>query len=177
MKYLKNFKTESIGYDDDADTMARYQLFGVDTMMTFYFAGKSIENSKDIKILIEKYNKYYIEEISWIGGPVPARFVEFVNDFYFPCSRKESYPTINLELETMDMGKFIIGFSIIDKTCKLVNWGLLTNLLHCDPKYSERVRSEIGKYFRKEIQPRTIHEVINLLNLKIINPVDWQWHT
>lgn len=175
MKYLVSYR-ESTVYDD-AVTMARYQLFDASTTMSFYFNDESFTDVKDIKILIDKYNEFYIKENSWAGGPPPNEFIKFFNDNFSTSesNRNTFYPTINLELNTLDMGKIIIGFSLIDKKCKLFNWSQLGKLPNCDNEYSERVRSEIGKYFRQEIQKLNIYEVIKLLNLEIINPFDWVW--
>ena len=60
MKYLVSYR-ESMVYDD-AVTMARYQLFDATTTMSFYFNDESFTNVKDIKILIEKYNEFFIKE-------------------------------------------------------------------------------------------------------------------
>lgn len=177
MKYLVSYR-ESMVYDD-AVTMARYQLFDATTTMSFYFNDESFTNVKDIKILIEKYNEFFIKEKSWTGGPPPNGFIKFFNDNFSTSesNRKTFYPTINLELNTLDMGKLIIGFSLIDKKCKLFDWSQLEKLPNCDDKYSQRVVSEIGKYFRQEIQPLDIYGVIRILNLEIINPFDWEWQT
>jgi hypothetical protein len=176
MKYLTSYK-ESINYDDDAYTMARYQLFNASTTISFYFNNESFTDRKDIKILIKKYNEFYIKENSWIGGPQPNGFIKFFNKNYskLKSDRTTFYPTINLEIDTLDMGKLIIGFSLITKKCMLFNWKHLSKLTNYDFNYDQRVKSEIVNYFRNEIQPLNINEVIKLLSLEITNPVDWKW--
>ena len=181
MKYLKSYKIfESL--EDDADTMARYQLFGADTTMAFGFNREHITDVESIKDLIEKYNEFYVTGRSWSGGPPPRAFVEYFNKNYSEkgnASLSSWYPTIDLMIETLNYGTLILGFSIIDKKYKLINWGSLKAVGQYagkDEEYDKRVLSEISKYLHRElIDKLKIDEVIDNLNLKIKNKVDWEW--
>jgi len=185
MKHLKSYTLyetkifESI--DDDADTMARYQLFDADTTMAFDFNREYITDVESIKDLIEKYNYFYVSGNSWSGGP-PRAFVEYFNKNYSKkgdASMKTWYPTIDLMIETLNYGTLILGFSIIDKSYKLINWGSLEatgQYAGKDVIYDKRVLSEISKYINKElIDKLNMYEVIDILNLRIKNKVDWEW--
>jgi hypothetical protein len=181
MRYLKSYKIfESL--DDDADTMARYQLFGSDTTMAFDFNREFITDVESIKDLIQKYNQFYVSSKSWSGGPPPREFVDYFNKNYSAkgtASLSSWYPTIDLMIETLDYGTLILGFSIIDKSYKLINWGSLGAVGQYSGKdevYDKKVLSEISKYINKElINKLKIDEVIDILNLNIKNPVDWEW--
>ena len=50
MKFIKTYES----FDDDSDTMARYQLFNNDTTMSFYFNNEHITDPRFINHLIEK---------------------------------------------------------------------------------------------------------------------------
>jgi hypothetical protein len=82
-------------------------------------------------------------------------------------------------IETLNYGTLILGFSIIDKSYKLINWGSLEatgQYAGKDVSYDKRVLSEISKYINKElIDKLNMYEVIDILNLKITNKVDWDW--
>ena len=82
-------------------------------------------------------------------------------------------------IETLDYGTLIIGFSIIDKSYKLINWGSLGSVGEYSGKdqvYDARVLSEIKNYVGKELIGKLkLDEVIEILNLKIKNKVDWEW--
>jgi hypothetical protein len=166
--------------DDDADTMARYQLFSADTTMAFDFNREFITDIDSIKDLIEKYNRFYVEDKSWSGGPPPRRFVEYFNQNYSKkgnASLSSWYPTIDLIIETLDYGTLILGFSIIDKSYKLINWkslGPVGQYSGIDDVYDKRVLSEITKYI-KSIDKLNIDGVIDILNLNVKNKVDWVW--
>jgi hypothetical protein len=181
MRYLKTYKIFE-SFDDDADTMARYQLFGADTIMAFGFNREHITDVESIKDLIEKYNEFYVTGKSWSGGPPPRAFVEYFNKNYSEkgnASLSSWYPTIDLMIETLNYGTLILGFSIIDKSYKLINWGSLEatgQYAGKDVSYDKRVLSEISKYINKElIDKLNMYEVIDILNLKITNKFDWDW--
>ena len=170
-------------FDDDADTMARYQLFGADTTMAFDFNREYITDVESIKDLIEKYNHFYVSGNSWSGGPPPKDFIEYFNKNYSKkgdASMKTWYPTIDLMIETLNYGTLILGFSIIDKSYKLINWSSLEAVGEYagkDVAYDKRVLSEISKYINIElIDKLKLDEVVEILNLKIKNKVDWDWN-
>lgn len=175
MRYLKSYK---IFESDDADTMARYQLFEADTTMAFDFNREFITDVESIKDLIEKYNEFYVSGKSWGGGPPPRAFVEYFNKNYSKkgnASLSTFYPTIDLMIETPDYGTLIVGFSIINKSYKLFNWGSLTDSNNSSVSYDKNVLSEISKFVREEIMKMSLDEVIESLNLNIKNKIDWKW--
>ena len=92
---------------------------------------------------------------------------------------KTWYPTIDLMIETLNYGTLILGFSIIDKSYKLINWSSLEAVGEYagkDVAYDKRVLSEISKYINKElIDKLKLDEVVEILNLKIKNKVEWEW--
>ena len=173
MKYLKSYKIFE-SFDDDADTMARYQLFGADTTMAFEFNREFITDEESIKDLIEKYNEFYVKEKSWSGGPPPRGFVEYFNKNYSKnggASLSSWYPTIDLMIETPDYGILIVGFSIINKTKKLYNWGSLNK---SDIKYDQSVVREITNIV-KDMDKMTLDEVIDTFQLNVKNKIEWEW--
>ena len=177
-----NMSNLNESFDDDADTMARYQLFGADTTMAFDFNREYITDVESIKDLIEKYNHFYVSGNSWSGGPPPKDFIEYFNKNYSKkgdASMKTWYPTIDLMIETLNYGTLILGFSIIDKSYKLINWSSLEAVGEYagkDVAYDKRVLSEISKYINKElIDKLKLDEVVEILNLKIKNKVEWEW--
>ena len=175
MRYLKSYK---IFESDDADTMARYQLFEADTTMAFDFNREFITDVESIKDLIEKYNEFYVSGKSWGGGPPPRAFVEYFNKNYSKkgnASLSTFYPTIDLMIETPDYGTLIVGLSIINKSYKLFNWGSLTDSNNSSVSYDKNVLSEISKFVREEIMKMSLDEVIESLNLNIKNKIDWKW--
>jgi hypothetical protein len=182
IRYLRKYNLLNESFDDDADTMARYQLFGADTTMAFDFNREYITDVESIKDLIEKYNQFYVSGNSWSGGPPPKDFIEYFNKNYSKkgdASMKTWYPTIDLMIETLNYGTLILGFSIIDKSYKLINWGSLEAVGEYagkDVAYDKRVLSEISKYINKElIDKLKLDEVVEILNLKIKNKVEWEW--
>lgn len=175
MRYLKSYK---IFESDDSDTMARYQLFEADTTMAFDFNREFITDVESIKDLIEKYNEFYVSGKSWGGGPPPRAFVEYFNKNYSKkgnASLSTFYPTLDLMIETPDYGTLIVGFSIINKSYKLFNWGSLTDSNNSSVSYDKNVLSEISKFVREEIMKMSLDEVIESLNLNIKNKIDWEW--
>jgi hypothetical protein len=176
MRYLKPYKIfESV---DDADTMARYQLFEADTTMAFDFNREFITDIDSIKDLIEKYNEFYMSEGSWGGGPPPKGFIEYFNKNYSKkggASMKTFYPTLDLMIDTPDYGTLIVGFSIINKTYKLFNWGSLTDSNNSDVSYDKNVLSEISRFVREEVQKMNLDEVIDYLQLNVKNKIEWEW--
>ncbi len=173
MKYLKLFESF-----DDSDTMARYQLFEAETTMAFDFNREFITDPDSIKDLIEKYNYFYENGKSWSGGPPPREFVEYFNKNYSKkgnASLSSWYPTIDLMIQTPDYGKLIIGFSIINKSYKLFNWGSLSDSNNSDVNYDKSVLSEISKFVREEVQKMKLDEVIEHLQLNIKNKIEWEW--
>lgn len=173
MKYLKLFESF-----DDSDTMARYQLFEADTTMAFDFNREFIIDEESIKNLIEKYNEFYVKEKSWSGGPPPYGFIEYFNKNYSQkgnATRGTWYPTIDLMIKTHNYGTLIVGFSIINKSYKLFNWGSLTKSGNSSDDYDKKVLSEIGEFVREVISKMTIDEVIDYFHLNIENKVDWNW--
>jgi hypothetical protein len=173
MKYLKIYK---LFESDDSETMARFQLFGADATMAFDFNGEYFTDKEEILDLIKKYNYYYNKESTWSGGPSPSGFIDDFNTFYSKkrtASKKTFYPTVDLMIETPDYGTLILGFSVRDKSYKLINWGSLKPAGSTDPKYDENVLSEITKYVKAEINKLKLDEVIDLLQLNVKNKVDW----
>jgi len=159
---------------DDADTMARYQLFEASATMAFDFNREFITDEKSMKDLIEKYNEFYVKEKSWGGGPPPRGFVEYFNKNYSKnsnASLSSWYPTIDLMIETPDYGTLILGFSIINETMKLYNWG---SLKESDIKYDQSVVKEITNIV-KDMDKMTLDEVIDTFQLNVKNKIDWEW--
>jgi len=160
--------------NDDTDTMARYQIFEADTTMAFDFNREFITDEKSIKDLIEKYNEFYVKEKSWGGGPPPRGFVEYFNKNYSKkgnASLSTYYPTIDLMIETPDYGTLIVGFSIINKTKKLYNWGSLNK---SDIKYDQSVIREITNIV-KDMDKMKLDEVIDTFQLNVKNKIEWEW--
>jgi hypothetical protein len=173
MKYLKRFESF-----DDSDTMARYQLFEADATMAFDFNREFITDEESIKDLIEKYNESYLKGVSWRGGPPPREFVDYFNKSYSKkgdASMKTWYPTLDLIIHTPNYGNLIIGFSIIDKSYKLFNWGSLTDSNNSSVNYDKKVLSEISRFVREEIMKMNLDEVIDNLQLNIKNKIEWEW--
>jgi hypothetical protein len=69
----------------------------------------------------------------------------------------------------------IVGFSILDKSYKLFNWGSLTNSNNSSETYDKKVLSEISKFVREDIMKMKLDEVIESLNLNVKNKIDWEW--
>jgi hypothetical protein len=88
---------------------------------------------------------------------------------------KTWYPTIDLMIHTPDYGTLIVGFSIIDKSYKLFNWGSLTDSNNSSANYDKAVLSEISSFVRNEISKMNLDEVIEHLQLNIKNKIDWEW--
>lgn len=173
MKYLKLFESF-----DDSDTMARYQLFEAMTTMAFDFNSEYITDKESIKDLIEKYNEFYVSGKSWSGGPPPKYFIEYFNKNHSKkggASLKTFYPTIDLMIETPDYGTLIVGFSIINKSYKLFNWGSLTDSNNSSPDYDKSVLSEISRLVREDISKMSLDQVIDTFQLNIKNKVEWEW--
>jgi hypothetical protein len=173
MKYLKLFESF-----DDSDTMARYQLFEADTTMAFDFNREYITDEESIKDLIEKYNEFYVSGKSWSGGPPPRAFVEYFNKNHSKkgnASLSSWYPTLDLMIHTPNYGTLIIGFSIINKSYKLFNWGSLTDSNNSSANYDKSVLSEISRFVREDISKMTLDEVIDTFQLNIKNKIEWEW--
>ena len=159
---------------DDADTMARYQIFEAVATMAFDFNREFITDESSIKDLIEKYNEFYVKEKSWGGGPPPRGFVEYFNKNYSKkgnASLSSWYPTLDLMIETPDYGTLIVGFSIINKTKKLYNW---SSLKESDIKYDQSVVREIANIV-KDMNKMTLDEVIDTFQLNVKNKIEWEW--
>ena len=173
MRYIKLFESF-----DDSDTMARYQLFESDTTMAFDFNREYITDEESIKDLIEKYNEFYVSGKSWSGGPPPKDFIEYFNKNHSKkgdASMKTFYPTLDLMIHTPDYGTLIVGFSIINKSYKLFNWGSLTDSNNSDVNYDKSVLSEISRFVREDISKMTLDEVIDTFQLNVKNKIDWKW--
>ena len=173
MRYIKLFESF-----DDSDTMARYQLFEADATMAFDFNREYITDEESIKDLIEKYNEFYVSGKSWSGGPPPKDFIEYFNKNHSKkggASLKTFYPTIDLMIETPDYGTLIVGFSIINKSYKLFNWGSLTDSNNSNVNYDKSVLSEISRFVREDISKMTLDEVIDTFQLNIKNKIEWEW--
>lgn len=169
MRYLKLFESF-----EDTDTMARYQIFEADATMAFDFNREFITDEESIKDLIEKYNEFYVKEKSWGGGPPPRGFIEYFNNNYSQkgnASLSSWYPTLDLMIETPDYGTLIVGFSIINKTKKLYNWGSLNK---SDIKYDQSVVREITNIV-KNMDKMTLDEVIDTFQLNVKNKIEWEW--
>lgn len=180
MKHLKTYKIfESDDYNDDSETMARYQLFEADCEMAFEFDKGLTTDIDEIKMFIEKYNETVVKSNQWTGGPVNIQFVDFWNEYYKgdrrPSTTKSFKPTVCLLIKTDDYGTLQIGYSPITKKSVLINWG---GVKFEDPaEYDERVMSEILKYAKNEIfnNKLTIDETIEHLQLNVKNKIDWEW--
>jgi hypothetical protein len=173
MRYLKLFESF-----DDSDTMARYQLFEADTTMAFDFNREYITDEESIKDLIEKYNEFYVSGKSWSGGPPPRAFVEYFNKNHSKkgnASLSSWYPTLDLMIHTPNYGTLIIGFSIINKSYKLFNWGSLTDSNNSSADYDKSVLSEISRFVREDISKMTLDEVIDTFQLNVKNKIEWEW--
>lgn len=181
MKHLKTY--EELSISDESDQIAHDELFGVKATLAFDFNREFIDDVDAIKDLIEKYNHFYIKEKSWSGGPPPRSFVEYFNKTYSKkgnASLSTWYPTIDLIIETKNYGNLILGFSIIDKSYKLFNWGGLAipdvfTTGNREESFNKNVLSEIGKYVREQLNKMTLEEVIDELNLDVKNYFEWNW--
>lgn len=165
--------------NDDADTMARYQLFEANCEMAFEFDKGLTTDINEIKMFIEKYNETVVKSGQWMGGPVNREFVNFWNEYYKadrrPATTKAWKPTVCLLIMTHDYGTLQIGYSMISKKPVSINWG---GIKFEDPtEYDEKVMDEILKYARTEIDDKdlTIDETIEHLQLNVKNKVDWEW--
>ena len=184
MRYLKTYEELFINYnDDESEQIAHDELFGVKATLAFDFNREFIHDVSSIKDLIEKYNHFYIKEKSWSGGPPPRSFVEYFNKTHSKkgnASLSTLYPTIDLIIESKNYGKLILGFSIIDKSYKLFNWGGLAipdvfTTGNREESFNKNVLSEIGKYVREHLNKMTLEEVIDELNLDVTNYFEWDW--
>ncbi len=177
----KEFLLES----NDSDTMARYQLFGADTLMSFSFGNKDITNVDDIKMLIEVYNKTYNEGKEWGGGPVSKQFIEYFKNYLMDNAKPEEIiflprgvwkPVISLMIMTPEYGVLNIGFSLKTKKATSIN---SKNIMPLELKsgYDESVISEIYNYACTKIYNTELHidQAINLLRLNVLNEVQWDW--
>lgn len=177
MKHLQTYKLFESDDSDDSDIMARYQLFGADTTISFGFNKKNITDPKGIKDLIRVYKETYT---GWGGGPENQDFIDYFNKNYDGnATRKAWYPTINLTIHTVNYGNMIIGFGLKDKQQKLMNWGSLSTNTAGEELYNNKVVSEISKYVRDEVNDKhlTIDKTIELLNLNVNHKIDWDWET
>jgi hypothetical protein len=175
VNHLKTYKLfESIDAGD-ADTEARYQIFGADATIGFYFDRKLITDPDSINDLINVYKKTYS---GWSGGPESRDFIDYFNKNYDgSADRKSWYPTINVVIHTPDYGDITVGFGIIDKKYKLTGNNIKSPSTHGSyDNYHNTVISEIGKFILSQIKDTTIDEFIDLLNLNV-NIVDWDWNS
>lgn len=184
MRYLKTYEEIFINYNyDESDQIAHDELFGVKATLAFDFNREFIHDVDAIKDLIENYNHFYIKEKSWSGGPPPRSFVEYFNKTYSKkgnASLSTWYPTIDLIIQSKNYGNLILGFSIIDKSYKLFNWGGLAipdafTTGNREESFNKNVLSEIGKYVREQLNKMTLEEVIDELNLDVTNYFEWEW--
>ena len=184
MRYLRTYEELFINYnDDESEQTAHDELFGVKANLAFDFNREFIHDVSSIKDLIEKYNHFYIKEKSWSGGPPPRSFVEYFNKTHSKkgnASLSTLYPTIDLIIESKNYGKLILGFSIIDKSYKLFNWGGLAipdafTTGNREEDFNKNVLSEIGKYVREHLNKMTLEDVIDELNLDVTNYFEWEW--
>lgn len=178
MKLIKKYSTfikESSEFSDEYD-IARDQLFGAKTTIAFDFNREFITDVESIKDLIEKYNHFYIKEKSWSGAPPPLGFIKIFNDKYSKkknASRSSWYPTIDLMINTPDCGTIIVGFSIINKSYKLLN------CVSLNTKADKNVLSEMKSYIVNEISQgkKGFEETIDFLDLDVENMIDWEWNS
>jgi hypothetical protein len=161
-----------------SDQIADSLLFNAETTMVFEFNREIITDVESIKDLIEKYNKFYVEDKSWSGGPPPRRFVEYFNQNYSQkknASLSSWYPTINLVIDIKDYGELILGFSILSKKYTLVS----NNSIKLPPNASEfetEVFDELRKLSRKwKFGELNIEEVIDHYDLDVVNYFTWEW--
>ncbi len=177
MKHLKKYKLFESDLNDDADTMARYQLFDSDATMYFEFGNWTIEDPEEIKMLINKYNETVINSDQWSGGPPNEAFVEFWNKRYkdkYPVTRKNWKPTIRLNIRTANYGHCYVGFSPITKESGTMGWGGIEK--EGASVYDRKVMSEIYDYLKNEIYRKlNIDETIDILGLKVANRIRWEW--
>lgn len=162
MKYLKRFEA----LNDDNDTMAKFQIFGVDAKMYFNFNNKSIYDREDIERLIDKYLETYSRSD---GDAINSNFIKYFNDNYNGgATLADWFPTINLEINTHDMGVIIIGFDISNKRYTLFNWSKMNKDIDRD------VFSEFKNIIRNEVDGKMdIDETIENFNLHVENRVKW----
>jgi hypothetical protein len=169
MKFLKSYKIfES---NDDADTMAKYQIFGAKTKLAFNFNREFIYDPDDIWNLIEAYRHIYQTKGGWPGGPPPVEFIELWNRSYAKrekATRKSWYPTIDLHIQTPDYGLVIIYFSVLTTKFQGWNW---SHMMESRDRYDERVREEFGKIITLDISKLNIDEVIERYQLDIENEI------
>jgi hypothetical protein len=78
-------------------------------------------------------------------------------------------------IHTPNYGTLIIGFSIIDKSYKLFNWGSLTDSNNSSADYDKSVLSEISRFVREDISKMTLDEAIDAFQLNIKNKIEWEW--
>ena len=156
MKYLKNYKVFELNeaYDGDVDTMAFYQLFGADFFISFEYRDILIKDKKDIKYLIEYYNKTYNENNEWSGGPVNREFDNYFIDKYkevlgdiFEFKTNPWKPSFKIVFKT-DYGYLPIGFYLINKKV----YTTYTNTISLEE--SEKMESDIIRLKKCEISKR-----------------------
>lgn len=186
---------ESKDSDDDVDTMAFYQLFDSDFFIAFEYRDILIKDIKDIKDLIEYYNKTYNENNEWSGGPVNKDFDNYFIDKYkkilgdiFEFKSKPWKPSFKIIFKT-DYGYLPVGFSLISKkvyttyanTISLEEFEKMESdiirLKKCEVSkrldtYSNLVISEMIS-FLSNYRKKTIYDLTYDLNLKI--DFDWEW--
>ena len=194
MRYLTTYKLfENIDIDD-ADTMARYQIFDGDISIGFDFYDMIIKDN--VSELISYYNKTYNENDEWGGGPVNKEFTNFFKEKYNPSRAKYDNnpfrPCLKLIFKT-DYGVYLIGFSLKDK--KVTSY--YQNVF--EPQYNNEFDKNVVDYkplktrkwnsmdsYTQEVVKQIVHigsiamrdkitfdEFINKYNLNI--DFNWEW--
>lgn len=186
---------------DDADTMAFYQLFDSEFFIAFEYRDILIKDIKDIKDLIEYYNKTYNENGEWFGGPVNKEFdTYFINkykkiigDIFEFVDSKPWKPSFKIIFKT-DYGYLPIGFYLTNKKV-YTTYGHFGSANTISLEESEKMEGDIIRLKKCEVSKRldtysnlVISEMISLLSkyrkkdiydltndLNINLKFDWEW--
>jgi hypothetical protein len=190
IKTFNKFITESGSFDDDADVMARHQLFGANAFVAFEFGKVLVIGDDEISELVSKYNETHTKNKEWFGGPTNNEFSNyFINKYDVKGIDTSWKPMIMLIIETPDYGIYPIGFGLISKKISSTFFSTITidkskthkNFPNVIKNYNkdsfedgdERVKSEFYKYTRTYLDKLTYNEVLDVLNLDIT--FDWNW--
>jgi hypothetical protein len=186
---------------DDADTMAFYQLFDSEFFIAFEYRDILIKDIKDIKDLIEYYNKTYNENDEWSGGPVNKEFDTYFIDKYKKIlgdifefdDSKPWKPSFKIIFKT-DYGYLPIGFYLTSKKV-YTTYGHFGSANTISLEESEKMESDIIRLKKCEVSKKldtygnlVISEMISLLSkyrkkdiydltndLNININFDWEW--
>lgn len=182
MNYLISYKIFENRDDDpdDKDALARFELFESKATMGFYFADTVIVDKDRVYRCIEEYNRTYIKNGEWGGGPVNSEFKKFfTEEMRHKVSQNPWYPMIVLIIDIKSLGIVRLGFNIrTKKCCMAAGWESRHELGH----KRDDDRSDMIKYLNRTIywrnitgENKSLDDTIDLFDLDVQNKIEWEW--